>query len=142
MKLHYEGSFGPIELLWPPQSADANLLDLQDVVVHVTGPRLARRAIANALATVEFPFPPRPPRDPGALARVLAIAIDELELSVRTYNCLSSIDVKTIGDLVKKTPADLLQIPNFGRISFREVTDLLHHFDLTLAQFPPAANRP
>ncbi|MDR0571243.1 MAG: DNA-directed RNA polymerase subunit alpha [Rickettsiales bacterium] len=51
--------------------------------------------------------------------------IDEMELSVRSYNCLISEGVRYIGDLVQKTEADMLKLPNFGKKSLNELKDNL-----------------
>jgi DNA-directed RNA polymerase subunit alpha len=54
--------------------------------------------------------------------------IEELELGVRSYNCLKRVGIETIGDLVMKSEQELAAIPNFGRKSIEEVRDtLLQH---------------
>ncbi|MCB0874420.1 MAG: DNA-directed RNA polymerase subunit alpha [Actinobacteria bacterium] len=53
------------------------------------------------------------------------IMIEELELGVRSYNCLKRVGVETIGDLVSKTEAELSAIPNFGKKSIEEVKENL-----------------
>ncbi|MFM9044489.1 MAG: DNA-directed RNA polymerase subunit alpha C-terminal domain-containing protein, partial [Solirubrobacterales bacterium] len=53
------------------------------------------------------------------------ILIDELELSVRSYNCLKRAGVETIGQLVTKSESELQAIPNFGQKSIEEVIDTL-----------------
>lgn len=59
---------------------------------------------------------------------VLNKSIDELELRMRTYNCLMTENIKTIGDLVNKTRYDLLRMVNFGPTSLMDVrTELLKH---------------
>src|SRR3989440_3371838 len=58
--------------------------------------------------------------------------IEELDFSVRTYNCLKKANVLTIGDLVQITEADLMQIRNFGRKSLVEVREKLGHLGLSL----------
>jgi DNA-directed RNA polymerase subunit alpha len=59
--------------------------------------------------------------------------IEELDFSVRTYNCLKKANIQTIADLVKTTEDDLMNIRNFGRKSLVEVQDKLAQFGLTLA---------
>ncbi len=66
-----------------------------------------------------------------ALAR-LNRSVDELELSVRSYNCLKNANVRTIGELVQKTEADLLKVKNFGRKSLHEIQEILHGMGLKL----------
>jgi DNA-directed RNA polymerase subunit alpha len=58
--------------------------------------------------------------------------IEELELGVRSYNCLKRVGIETIGDLVSKTENELAAIPNFGRKSIEEVKETLATHGLTL----------
>ena len=58
--------------------------------------------------------------------------IEELELGVRSYNCLKRVGIETIGDLVSKTEVELAAIPNFGRKSIDEVKETLAGHGLTL----------
>jgi len=64
--------------------------------------------------------------------------IEELDFSVRTYNCLKKANIQTIADLVQTTEEDLMNIRNFGRKSLLEVRDKLAQFNLTLAGAPIA----
>jgi len=54
------------------------------------------------------------------------ILIEELELGVRSYNCLKRAGIQTVGDLVSKTESELNAIPNFGKKSIDEVIETLH----------------
>jgi DNA-directed RNA polymerase subunit alpha len=58
--------------------------------------------------------------------------IEELELGVRSYNCLKRVGIETIGDLVTKTESELAAIPNFGKKSIEEVKETLATQGLTL----------
>jgi len=58
--------------------------------------------------------------------------IEELELGVRSYNCLKRVGIETIGDLVMKTENELAAIPNFGKKSIEEVKETLAQQGLTL----------
>jgi DNA-directed RNA polymerase subunit alpha len=58
--------------------------------------------------------------------------IEELELGVRSYNCLKRVGIETIGDLVTKTEGELAAIPNFGKKSIEEVKETLATHGLTL----------
>jgi DNA-directed RNA polymerase subunit alpha len=60
------------------------------------------------------------------------ILIEELELGVRSYNCLKRAGVQTVGDLVRKTRSELNAIPNFGSKSIEEVIETLHSRGLDL----------
>ncbi|MBF0611077.1 MAG: DNA-directed RNA polymerase subunit alpha [Magnetococcales bacterium] len=58
--------------------------------------------------------------------------VDELELSVRSANCLKNDDIVYIGDLVQKTEAEMLKTPNFGRKSLNEIKEVLEEMSLSL----------
>jgi DNA-directed RNA polymerase subunit alpha len=70
-----------------------------------------------------------PARQPNALDDIL---IEELELGVRSYNCLKRAGIQTVGDLVTKTEGELNAIPNFGKKSIDEVVETLHARGLAL----------
>ena len=67
--------------------------------------------------------------------------VDELELSVRSANCLKNDNIIYIGDLVQKTEADMLRTPNFGRKSLNEIKEVLAQMGLNLgmeiSNWPP-----
>ncbi len=58
--------------------------------------------------------------------------IEELELGVRSYNCLKRVGIETIGDLVTKSEDELAAIPNFGKKSIEEVRETLHAHGLSM----------
>jgi DNA-directed RNA polymerase subunit alpha len=58
--------------------------------------------------------------------------IDELELSVRSANCLENADIKYIGELVQRTEAEMLRTKNFGRKSLNEIKEILSEMGLSL----------
>jgi DNA-directed RNA polymerase subunit alpha len=62
------------------------------------------------------------------------ILIEELELGVRSYNCLKRAGVQTVGDLVRKSNSELNAIPNFGQKSIEEVIETLHSRGLDLRE--------
>ncbi len=62
------------------------------------------------------------------------ILIEELELGVRSYNCLKRAGVQTVGDLVRKSHSELNAIPNFGQKSIEEVIETLHSRGLDLRE--------
>ena len=78
------------------------------------------------LLTEEEPETPPPG---GEMANIL---IEELELGVRSYNCLKRVGVETIGDLISKSEDDLSAIPNFGKKSVEEVKENLARHGLGL----------
>ena len=64
----------------------------------------------------------------------LGILIEELQLSVRAYNCLKRVNIKTIADLVQYSVKELKEIKNFGQKSANEVVEKLHdRFDICLS---------
>jgi DNA-directed RNA polymerase subunit alpha len=67
-----------------------------------------------------------------ALYEKLRLPISELELSVRSSNCLREANIKTIADLVKKTEEEMLDFKNFGKKSLNEIKELLMGMGLTL----------
>ena len=62
--------------------------------------------------------------------KLLKMPVDELELSVRSYNCLMAANIKTIGDLVKRDEQEMLKFRNFGRKSLQELNKILEEKDL------------
>ena len=59
-------------------------------------------------------------------------SVDELELSVRSYNCLKNANIRSIGELVQKTEAEMLKTKNFGRKSLNEIKEILSGMGLSL----------
>jgi DNA-directed RNA polymerase subunit alpha len=66
------------------------------------------------------------------LQKKLMRSVDELELSVRSYNCLKKTNIETIGELVQKTEAEMLKTKNFGRKSLNEIKEILKTMGLSL----------
>ena len=73
----------------------------------------------------------------AALAEDLALPIEDLDLTVRSYNCLKREGIHTVGELVSRSEADLLDIRNFGSKSIHEVADKLRDMGLQLKDSPP-----
>ena len=63
--------------------------------------------------------------DAGKMAHKLRTPIDDLELSVRSVNSLKNSNIRTLGDLVRQTESQILQVKNFGKKSLQEIADLL-----------------
>lgn len=70
-------------------------------------------------------------REKELLNENLRKSIDDLELSVRAYNCLKNASIKTVADLVQKTEAEMLKTKNFGRKSLTEIKDILTQMNLS-----------
>jgi DNA-directed RNA polymerase len=67
--------------------------------------------------------------------KVMEMNIDELELSVRSYNCLKRAGINTVSELTSKTPEDMMKVRNLGRKSLEEVLAKLRDLNLGLS-FP------
>ena len=89
---------------------------------------------------------PRPEQDPieaaePTLNHNLLRKVDELELSVRSANCLKNDNIIYIGDLVQKTEQEMLRTPNFGRKSLNEIKEVLStmglHLGMDVMEWPP-----
>jgi DNA-directed RNA polymerase subunit alpha len=73
-----------------------------------------------------------PTAAPTAANELLDMEVDNLELSIRTANCLQNADITFIGELVRMTEADLLRTKNAGRKSLAELNELLGEMGLRL----------
>jgi len=85
--------------------------------------------------TFEEEEPPKPPEVDERRQRLienLRRSVEELELSVRSYNCLKNARIHTIGDLVQRTEAEMLKTRNFGRKSLNEIREILSGMGLSL----------
>lgn len=73
------------------------------------------------------------------IRKVLTTPVDELELSVRSHNCLRAANIKTIADLVKRDEAELLKFRNFGRKSLAELAEIIEaerlHFGMNVSKY-------
>ena len=70
-------------------------------------------------------------RDAERMSDNLKRSVEELELSVRSYNCLKNADIKTIGELVQKSEPEMLKTKNFGRKSLNEIKEILAEMGLS-----------
>jgi DNA-directed RNA polymerase subunit alpha len=66
------------------------------------------------------------------MKELLGRSVEELELSVRSSNCLKAANIKSLGELVQKTEADMLKYRNFGRKSLKEIVEILEGMGLSL----------
>jgi DNA-directed RNA polymerase subunit alpha len=92
------------------------------------------------VAKVDAPAPKEIPSD-NEFNKNLLKTIDELELSVRSYNCLKNENIIYVGDLVAKTESEMLKTANFGRKSLNELKDNLKamglNFGMKIPNWPP-----
>jgi len=88
---------------------------------------------------------PEPVEDKPRFNENLYRSIEELELSVRSANCLKNANIKNIWELVQKTEAEMLKTKNFGRKSLNEIKEILTEMGLSLGMklesFPPAIEK-
>ena len=114
MKVETDGAVAPEDAV---ALAARILQDQLELFVNFEEPHAARAPVDA----------PEPAFNPNLLRKV-----DELELSVRSANCLKNDNIVYIGDLVQKTEQEMLRTPNFGRKSLNEIKEVLTHMDLTL----------
>lgn len=108
------------------------LQDQLQLFVHFDDGMAAASAPAGtAIAAIETES------DTNQLNRYLLKKVDELELSVRSANCLKNDNIIYIGDLVRKTEAEMLRTPNFGRKSLNEIKEVLSSMGLRLGMDIP-----
>ena len=93
---------------------------------------LAKCRFINLDDAGESPDTQAEPTRAGALNENLDKSVEELELSVRSYNCLKNANIRTIRELVQKTEAEMLKTKNFGRKSLNEIKEILHTMGLSL----------
>ncbi len=123
------------------QITDYDKLTLE---VHTNGAVRPEDAVAYAAKIlkeqlqifINFPEEPEPveevEEDEPELNENLFRTVDELELSVRSANCLKNADIKYIGELVRRTEGEMLKTKNFGRKSLNEIKEMLSEMGLTL----------
>ena len=103
---------------------------------HPAGPARALRHLRRAEEGSR-----RRGRHRAAFNPALLKKVDELELSVRSANCLKNDNIVYIGDLIQKTEAEMLRTPNFGRKSLNEIKEVLAamglHLGMDVPNWPP-----
>ena len=82
-------------------------------------------AVGNKSTVVE--------KDSGQPNKILEMTIEELDLSVRSFNCLKRANINTVEDLISKTEDDMMKVRNLGRKSLEEVMNKLAMMGLSLA---------
>src|SRR5215469_8715139 len=113
-------------------------IDPKDAIAQAAEILIRQLAIFTDLDKIEGFGADSAPLEGGAMVDVsLAhgmenFPIEELELGVRSYNCLKRVGIETIGDLVTKTENELASIPNFGKKSIEEVKETLGQHGLRL----------
>ncbi len=111
------------------------LQDQLQLFVHFDDSQV--RAAPSAMAGMAAGGAAETATDTNQLNRYLLKKVDELELSVRSANCLKNDNIIYIGDLVQKTEAEMLRTPNFGRKSLNEIKEVLASMGLRLGMDIP-----
>ena len=123
MTVETDGSLTPEDAL---AYAARIIQDQLAIFVNFEEPRKEEAASVSP----QLPFPP-----------ALLKKVDELELSVRSANCLKNDNIVYIGDLIQKTEAEMLRTPNFGRKSLNEIKEVLAgmglHLGMEVPGWPP-----
>ncbi len=123
MEIETNGAVGPEDAI---AFAARILQDQLNVFVNFEEPR--REEVSPSIPELAF--------NPALLKKV-----DELELSVRSANCLKNDNIIYIGDLIQKTEAEMLRTPNFGRKSLNEIKEVLAqmglHLGMEVTGWPP-----
>jgi DNA-directed RNA polymerase subunit alpha len=123
MTVETDGSITPEDAL---AYAARIIQDQLAIFVNFEEPRKEEAAAASP----QLPFPP-----------ALLKKVDELELSVRSANCLKNDNIVYIGDLIQKSEAEMLRTPNFGRKSLNEIKEVLAgmglHLGMEVPGWPP-----
>ena len=113
----------------------------QDAIGHAA--KLLKDHMTIFINFEELPEPTEEPAERGMdqMNEVLNRSVEELELSVRSYNCLKNANIQTIGELVQKTEAEMLRTKNFGRKSLNEIKEILASMGLALGMRIDAQGR-
>src|SRR5262245_7005776 len=112
------------------------LQDQLQLFVHFDDSQV-RMAASPMIGQPSAAMPVETQADTNQLNRYLLKKVDELELSVRSANCLKNDNIIYIGDLVQKTEAEMLRTPNFGRKSLNEIKEVLASMGLRLGMDIP-----
>jgi DNA-directed RNA polymerase subunit alpha len=115
----------------------------QDAVAYAAKIIKEQLTVFISFDETEEPVVSEAPREEAKMNENLFRSVDELELSVRSANCLQQANIKTIGDLVQRSEAEMLKTKNFGRKSLKEIKEILAEMGLALGMkldnWPPKA---
>ncbi len=102
------------------------------VLAHDYNHPLGRMYSVDAQASVEMFYDEEKERKDDKRAQILKIPVTDFELSVRSRNCLARMNIRSLGDLIRKTEAELLSFKNFGETSLNEIKEILRSKGLRL----------
>ena len=130
LDIETDGSIDPQAAL--REAAELLISPARDLHRRRPHPGAARHAPAASSTATAWPSAGGAPA--ALQGEEYGILIEELELGVRSYNCLKRAGIQTVGDLISKSEAELNAIPNFGKKSIDEVIETLHARGLNLRQ--------
>ena len=87
--------------------------------------RRAKLYLSNAEAAANMYYSPEETKQSERMEAILRVPVSDFELSVRSRNCLSSMNIMCLGDLIKRTESEMLAYKNFGETSLREIKEML-----------------
>ena len=122
--------------IWSNGSIDVTqaLIDASNILIeHFVAVSGFSGVATPAVSTGSVIMEPQEPQEPQ---EDVSITIEDLELSVRAYNCLKRASINSMAELLKKSEHDLLNIKNFGKKSSDEVVEKLRNFGLDLMPSP------
>jgi len=113
---------------------DEALASLESVLAEYPNHTRARYYLRSVQSSYDMYYDEKTQRDRELRDAILDIPVSDFELSVRSRNCLKQMDIRTLGDLLKITEAELLTYKNFGETSLNEIKAMLNQKGLRLGQ--------
>ncbi|MFO0982398.1 MAG: DNA-directed RNA polymerase subunit alpha C-terminal domain-containing protein [Planctomycetota bacterium] len=113
----------------------------QMVLAYFPNHERARLYLRDALASQNMYYDEEKERKEDKKAQILRIPVTDFELSVRSRNCLQKMNIRSLGDLIKKTEAELLAFKNFGETSLAEIKEILRQKGLRLGMVAEDTDR-
>jgi DNA-directed RNA polymerase subunit alpha len=92
----------------------------------------ARLYMGDIEESMQMYYSPEEAKESERLEAILRVPVSDFELSVRSRNCLARMNIRSLGDLVRKTEQEMLSYKNFGETSLREIKEMLHSKGLRL----------
>lgn len=102
------------------------------ILAHDYNNRRARLMLESIESSLSMYYSPEETKQSEKLEAILRVPVTDFELSVRSRNCLAKMNIRTLGDLVKRTESEMLAYKNFGETSLREIRDMLVSRNLRL----------
>jgi len=104
----------------------------ETVVNYFPNDSRAQKYLEDAKASLRMYYDEEKERKEDKQSQILKIPVSDFELSVRSRNCLAKMNIQTLGDLIKRTEAELLAFKNFGETSLMEIKEILSSKGLRL----------